>query len=46
MSTENRALTIAFMNIQRQTKLPLTKQLQIEDFVKENKVDNPPHPRN
>ena len=27
------------MNIQRQTKLPLTKQLQIEDFVKHNKVD-------
>ena len=39
MSTENRTLTIAFMNIQRQTKLPLTKQLQIEDFVKQNKVD-------
>ena len=39
MSTENRALTVAFMNIQRQTKLPLTKQLQIEDFVKQNKVD-------
>ena len=39
MSTENRALTIAFMNIQRQTKLPLTKQLQIEDFVKKHQVD-------
>ena len=27
------------MNIQRQTKLPLTKQLQIEDFVKKYKID-------
>ena len=27
------------MNIQGQTKLPLAKQLQIEDFVKINKID-------
>ena len=27
------------MNIQGQTKLPLIKQVQIEDFVKQNKID-------
>ena len=39
MSMVNRTLAIGFMNIQRQTKLPLAKQLQIEDFVKQNKID-------
>ena len=39
MSKENTVLNIGFMNIQRQTKLPLSKQLQIEDFVKYNKID-------
>ena len=39
MNTENNVLIIAFMNIQGQTKLPLVKQLQIEDFVKNNKID-------
>ena len=39
MNTENNILIIAFMNIQGQTKLPLVKQLQIEDFVKHNKID-------
>ena len=39
MNRENSILTIAFMNIQGQTKLPLVKQVQIEDFVKQFNID-------
>ena len=39
MSLDNRILKIAFMNIHGQSKLPLVKQKQIEDFVKQNKID-------
>ena len=39
MNQEERILKIAYMNIQGQTNLPLPKQLQIEDFVKYNKID-------
>ena len=39
MTAENRTLKLCFMNIHGQTKLPKTKQMQIEDFVKYNKID-------
>ena len=39
MNRESRFLTISYMNIHGQTKLPTVKQLQIEDFVKFNKID-------
>ena len=39
MISESRILTISYMNIHGQTKLPTVKQLQIEDFVKFNKID-------
>ena len=36
---ESSILTISFMNIHGQTKLPLVKQLQIQDFIKFKKID-------
>ena len=39
MAAENRILIISYMNIHGQTKLPTTKQLQIEDFLKYDKID-------
>ena len=39
MNISNRILTIAYMNIHGQSKLPTAKQLQIEDFIKYNKID-------
>ena len=39
MFLRNRILKVAFLNIHGQTKLPLVKQIQIEDFVKANKID-------
>ena len=38
-ATENNVLTISYMNIHGQTKLPTAKQLQIQDFLKFNKID-------
>ena len=32
-------LTISYMNIHGQSKLPTTKQLQIQDFIKQYNVD-------
>ena len=32
-------LRIAFINIKGQTGLHIAKQIQIEDFVKQNKID-------
>ena len=32
-------LVICFMNIHGQSKLPTVKQLQIQDFIKYNKID-------
>ena len=39
MNTNSRILTISYMNVHGQTKLPTVKQLQIEDFLKYNKID-------
>ena len=39
MTSEDRILTISFMNIHGQSKLPIAKQLQIQDFLKYNKID-------
>ena len=39
MTSENKLLTISYMNIHGQTKLPTVKQVQIEDFIKYNKID-------
>ena len=39
MTSENRILTISYMNIHGQSKLPTVKQLQIQDFIKYNKID-------
>ena len=36
---DSRVLTSAFINIRGQTGLPLSKQLQIEQFIKDNNVD-------
>ena len=36
---ENSILTVSYMNIHGQTKLPTVKQLQIQDFIKYNKID-------
>ena len=36
-SQDSNILTVAFMNIHGQTKLPIAKQLQIEDFLNYNK---------
>ena len=36
---ENNILTISYMNIHGQSKLPTVKQLQIQDFIKYNKND-------
>ena len=38
MYQENK-LNISYMNIHGQTKLPTVKQLQIQDFLKYNKID-------
>ena len=35
----NNVLVIAYLNVQGQTGLPLTKQKQIEDFIRRNRVD-------
>ena len=39
MTSENNLLTIAYMNIHGQSKLTTVKQLQIQDFMKYNKID-------
>ena len=39
MVSENSFLIVAYMNIHGQTKLPTAKQLQIQDFLKYNKID-------
>ena len=39
MNSESRILNIAYINIHGQSKLPTTKQLQIEAFIKENRID-------
>ena len=36
---ENSILTVSYMNIHGQSKLPILKQLQIQDFIKYNKID-------
>ena len=36
---ENNILTIAYINVHGQSKMTETKQMQIEDFMKFNKVD-------
>ena len=36
---QNSSLTVAYMNIQGQTGLNVSKQTQIEDFLKKNKID-------
>ena len=36
---QNSSLTVAYMNIQRQTGLNVSKQTQIEEFLKKNKID-------
>ena len=33
------SLSVAFMNIHGQSRLPISKQLQIEDFIRYNKID-------
>ena len=38
-TTKNNTLTIAFMNIRGQTGLNISKQIQIENFIKSYKVD-------
>ena len=38
-SSSNNLLTIAYINIHGQTKLSDAKQVQIEDFIKYNKID-------
>ena len=38
MVSENSSLIVAYMNIHGQTKLPTAKQLQIQDFLKYNKI--------
>ena len=38
-SSQQQVLTIAFMNIRGQTGLPLSKQLQIEDFISQHNLD-------
>ena len=35
----NNSITIAFMNIRGQSRLSVDKQLQIEDFLKYQKID-------
>ena len=37
--TEDNILTVAFLNIRGQSGLPITKQLQIESFIKYNNCD-------
>jgi exonuclease III len=37
--TKQEFLTIAYMNIRGQTGLSLSKQLQIQDFISQNKID-------
>ena len=39
MNQENNILSIAYMNIQGQSNLTTVKQLQIQDFIKYNKID-------
>ena len=39
MNQEESILTIACMNIHGQTNIPTVKQLQIQDFIKYNKID-------
>ena len=39
MDPTNNILTIAYINIHGQTKLSNAKELQIEDFLKYNKID-------
>ena len=39
MNKENRILSLAYMNIHGQSKLPTVKQLQIQDFIKYNNID-------
>ena len=39
MTSVNNLLTIAYMNIHGQSKLTTVKQLQIQDFMKYNKID-------
>ena len=38
-SKEENILTVAFLNIRGQSGLPISKQLQIENFIKYNKCD-------
>ena len=38
-STENNILTVAYINVHGQSKMSEAKQVQIEDFIKFNKVD-------
>ena len=39
MNPENSVLKIAYMNIHGQSNIPTVKQLQIQDFIKYNKID-------
>ena len=39
MNSKSRVLNLAYMNIHGQSKLPTNKQLQIEAFIKENRID-------
>ena len=39
MTSQNNILTVAFMNIHGQSKLPIAKQLQIQDFLKYKNID-------
>ena len=39
MNSKSRVLNLAYMNIHGQSKLPTNKQLQIETFIKENRID-------
>ena len=39
MNHENNILNIAYMNIHGKSKNPTAKQLQIQDFLKYNKID-------
>ena len=39
MTLKNSFLTVAYLNIHGQTKLPTAKQLQIQDIIKTNKID-------
>ena len=39
MAGNERTLRVAFLNVCGQTKLPVSKQMQIEDFIKQHRLD-------